>query len=89
MFLAVADSELSRCDGGERLAQAVVERDRLAFPHFETKPLRLLPFPVFYEPHLDGKGRQGPRDGDAVQTVHIARQVIAQFQHVLFQSSLP
>ena len=75
---------LRRRDGGERLAQFAIERDGLAFLHFETeRRCGSCQHALAHEPHFHGVGRQRARDRHAVEAVHIARQFVAQLQDLL------
>src|ERR1035441_7928043 len=54
IFLALAHGEFSRRDGGEGVAQLVVERDGFAFVYLKSEALGSAPRAFANEPHLDG-----------------------------------
>src|ERR1039458_100483 len=64
--------QLARLDAGEALPQLAVPRGGHACPP-----------PPPQSPHLHGIRRERPGNRHAVEPVHVARQIVAQLQHLL------
>src|SRR5215469_9544309 len=76
ILLPFPGCQLSRLDARAGLPKLVIHRQRLAFPDFKAETPRRLPVSLAHEPQFDGAGRHRPRDRNAMELIHVARQLI-------------